>query len=60
MAKLPRVENPKERMEVLRRIVASQISGIHHDDVIADEGIDNVIADKVVNYIEKLINEMLD
>ena len=35
----PRPENPKERMEVLRRIVASYISGIHHDDVIADEEI---------------------
>ena len=56
MAKLPRPENPTERMEVLKRIVASYISGIHHDDVIADEDIDNVI----LNYIDKLVDEMLN
>lgn len=58
MTKLPRPENPSERMEVLSRIVASHLSGIHHDDVIADEDIDNVIAGKLINYIDKLFDEM--
>ncbi len=38
---VPRKEDPKLRMELLARIVASYISGIHHEDVIPD-GIDFV------------------
>ena len=34
---MPRKEDPDARFALLERIVASYISGIHHDDVIPDE-----------------------
>ena len=49
----PRCEDPESRRDLLERIVASYISGIHHDDVIADD-CDKVYAEQFLNYIDHL------
>lgn len=54
---VPRKEDPKLRKDLLARIVASYISGIHHEDVVPDE-IDFVIGGKVLNYIDRVFDEM--
>lgn len=50
---VPRREDTAARRDLLERIVASYISGIHHDDVIADD-CDKVYAEKILNYIDHL------
>ena len=47
------VEDPAARRDLLERIVASYISGLHHEDVIADD-CDKVYASKLLDYLDHL------
>ena len=56
---VPRVEDPKIRRDLLARIVASYISGIHHEDVIPDE-IDKNFAERIICQIDAWFNDPIE
>ena len=51
-----KIEDPEARRGSLARIVASYISGIHHDDVIPDD-CDKVYASKLLDYLDQMLKE---
>ena len=57
--KLPREEDQTACRDLLERIIASYLSGIHHDDVIVDDN-DKLIADRVYDYIDNMFDDLIN